>query len=254
MRPMESLEPWQWALAFLGAFLVGLAKTGVAGIGILFVAIFANILPAREAVGVVLPLLICGDLIAVATYRRHAKWQYLWRLFPWTAAGVVGGYFVMDRIDDAGVSLLTGTILLTLITVHLWRKTAAARRGGEAPVPKHPAFAVTMGIFAGFTTMVSNAAGPIMILYLLAMRLPKMEFLGTGAVYFLIMNLFKVPFGVSLGIITAESLKLDLKLIPFVIAGAVGGRLLITRIPQKLFETLALVFTSLAALRLLAMA
>lgn len=251
---MESFDTWQWGLAILGAILIGLAKTGVAGIGILFVAIFANILPAKQAVGVVLPLLICGDIIAVTAYRRHAKWRYLWRLFPWTAAGVVAGYLVMGRIGDREVNWLTGIILLALIAVHLGRKAAAVRRGGEPPVPENTAFALTMGILAGFTTMVSNAAGPIMMLYLLAMRLPKMEFLGTGAFYFLIMNLFKVPFGVELGIITVESLGLNLKLMPFVVAGAVGGRLLIPHIPQRLFESLALVFTAIAAMRLLVLA
>jgi uncharacterized protein len=245
------LEPWQWALALAGAFFIGFSKTGVTGIGILAIAIFANVLPTKQSVGVVLPLLICADIVAVLSYRRHAQWSYLWKLIPWTSAGVVIGFLVMGRIGDAEVGVITGCILVSLIAIHLGRNWLQWKRDGQpAPVPKHFAFAMTMGIAAGFTTMISNAAGPIMILYLLAMRLPKMEFMGTGAIYFLLMNSFKVPFGVSLGIISSESFFLNMKLFPAVVAGALLGRLLLRFIPQKLFERLAFAFTFVAAIRL----
>lgn len=247
------MEPWQWwGLAFLAAFLIGFAKTGVTGVGILAIAIFANILPVKQSVGVVLPLLVCADIVAVLSYRRHAQWSYLWKLFPWTSAGVVAGFFVMDRIGNAEVGVMTGIILLSLIVVHVWRTSIQRKEGQLPPVPQHFTFAMFMGIAAGFTTMISNAAGPIMVLYLLAMRLPKMEFMGTGAIYFLLMNSFKIPFGLGLGIVNEDSLLLDLKLVPVVIGGALFGRYLLKHIPQKLFEQLALILTLVAAVRLLA--
>lgn len=247
------IDPWQWwGLAFCGAFFIGFAKTGVTGVGILAIAIFANILPVKQSVGVVLPLLICADVVAVLSYRRHAQWKYLWKLFPWTALGVVAGFLVMGRIGDAEVGVIAGIILVSLIGIHVWRVWVQLKKDGQPPpVPRHFAFAMFMGIAAGFTTMISNAAGPIMVLYLLAMRLPKMEFMGTGAIYFLLMNSFKVPFGLNLGIIHSESLLLDLKLVPVVIAGALSGRYLLHYIPQKLFERVALALTLLAAIRLL---
>lgn len=248
---MLELEWWQWVWAAVGAILIGFSKTGIAGLGVLFVAIFANIFPAKHAVGVVLPLLICGDLVAVAAYRRHAEWKHLWRLFPWTAAGVVLGFLVMDRAGNREIAVMTGVILIALIALHLWRTSVQRLRGRPPTPPSHFSFAGIMGIASGFTTMISNAAGPIMVLYLLAMRLPKMVFLGTGAFFFLVMNLFKVPFGVSLGIINRDSLLLDLALAPFVLAGAGAGRLLIGRINQKVFENLVLGLAFLAALRLL---
>lgn len=251
---MIELEVWQWALALVGAACIGFAKTGVVGVGILAIAIFANVLPTKASVGVVLPLLICADAVAVLSYRRHAQWHYLWRLFPWTISGVVIGFLVMERIGNSEVGLITGVVLIVLIGIHAWRVWRGRSEGEVPAVPKHFAFAMAMGLTAGFTTMISNAAGPIMILYLLAMRLPKMEFMGTGAIYFLLMNSFKVPFGLSLGIITKESLWFDLKLIPMVIVGALFGRVLLRHINQKLFERLALGFTLIAALRLLVMA
>lgn len=240
------LAPWQWPVAILGALLIGLSKTGIPGVGILAVALFALVYPAREATGLVLPLLICADVVAVRTYHRHAQWSHLWRLFPWAAAGIIIGYFAMDRLDENAVKKLIGVILLAMIGLHLWRKYSLR----DEKIPRGVGFAGAMGLSAGFTTMMANAAGPIMILYLLAMQLPKMEFIGTGAWYFFILNSFKVPFGVKLGIINGQSLLLDLVLSPFALAGALWGKVLLPRLNQRLFETLALIFTVIAGLKL----
>jgi len=242
------LETWQWALFVLGAVLIGLSKTGIAGLGMLFVAIFANILPTKVASGFVLPMLIMADVVAVAVYRRHTQWRFLWRLFPGTAAGVVLGWLAMSRIDDRQASVLVGVIILSMLVWHFWRKW----RGGELDPASHGmGFALTLGMLAGFTTLVANAAGPLMALYLLAMRLPKLEFVGTGAVFFLTMNLFKVPFMVQLDLITPASFGTNLLLAPAVLVGAWLGRRLLAHINQKLFENLALGLSGLAGLRLL---
>ncbi len=249
---MYDVELWQWGAMFLGAMIIGLAKTGIAGVGILFVALFALVLPGKISVGVVLPLLICGDIVALCLYRKHAQWIHLFRLFPSAAAGVVVGYLTMDRATDETIARIIGLILLGLCCFQVWKRYRETR-GRELvdEIRRFPLwYPVLMGALAGFTTMVSNAAGPIMILYLLSMRLPKKEFLGTGAVYFLCLNLFKVPFGVDLGIINTQSLLLDLQLVPGVLIGAALGRFLIGRISQRLFENIALFFTSVAGIRL----
>ena len=245
-----SLTPEQWVLAVVAALLVGVAKTGIAGIGMLFVVIFAQILPAKQATGLVLPLLCFGDLVAVASYRQHANWRHLWRLFPWAALGVVVGFFVLGRIGDRDMRQLIGGIVVTLVALHLVRRWRA--RAGTESEPEHGAwFAPTIGVLAGFTTLVANAAGPLMAVYLLAMRLPKMEYVGTAAVFFLLLNLFKVPFMVSLGLITQPSFALNLWLAPAVLVGALAGRKILPKINQKLFENLALFFSAAAGLRLL---
>jgi uncharacterized membrane protein YfcA len=256
-----NLEPWQWALVVLGAFLVGVAKTGIAGFGILFVAVFANVIPARQATGFVLPLLVFGDLVAVASYRRHAVWRHLWRLFPWTALGVILGTLALGRLDDAATRRLIGGIVVAMFVLHVWRKWSASAKVADAgrvraepdewAATAPPWFALTAGVLAGFTTLVANAAGPVMILYLLAMRLPKMEFLGTGAVFFLCLNLFKVPFMAGLGMITTGSLLTNLMLAPAVLAGALAGRWIIHRVNQQWFELTALTLTFAAGLKLL---
>jgi hypothetical protein len=242
-----NLEPWQWALAVVGALAIGLAKTGISGLGMLAVVIFANLLPARQASGFVLPMLVFADVVAVASYRQHAQWHFLWKLFPWTALGVVCGFFALGRIDDRQAKVLIGVIVLALLVLHLVRRMRA-----KSDEPDHGWwFAPVIGVLAGFTTLVANAAGPLMAIYLLSMRLPKMEYMGTGAYYFLLMNLFKVPFMVNLGLIDARSFRGNLILLPAVIVGALAGRVILKRIDQKLFENLALGLAAAAGLKLL---
>ncbi|MCC7519824.1 MAG: sulfite exporter TauE/SafE family protein [Verrucomicrobiae bacterium] len=248
---MTDLSPLDWTLLALGALIVGFSKTGIAGIGALAVAVFANVLPARESTGVVLPMLILADFVAVGTLHRHAVWTHLWRLFPFAALGIVAGWLAMKHLDAAEIRVGIGGVLLAMVALHL-RRQRREKEAAERPSPAHSLRdAAGMGLLAGFTTMLANAAGPIMVLYLLAMRLPKLEFMGTGAWYFCILNLFKVPFSWNLGLINPMTLKINLYLAPVILLGAFGGRALLPRIPQKIFERLALVLTAIAALRLL---
>lgn len=244
------LELWQWALGAAGAFLVGLSKTGVPGLGILNVAIFALAFPSRESVGLVLVILICADVVAVAAYRRDASWQHLWRLFPWAAAGVVLGYLALGRVNEAQMRRLIGATLLALALFQLLRSLRPAAPDA-APRPMGPLIAPLTGVAGGFTTMVANAAGPVMMLYLLAMRLPKIVFVGTAAWYFFLLNLFKVPFSASLGLISPATLGVAL---PLGLAGMLGaylGRPIVERLNQRTFELIALGLTLAAALVML---
>ncbi|WP_404422676.1 sulfite exporter TauE/SafE family protein [Nibricoccus sp. IMCC34717] len=243
------LEPLQWAIAALVAFLIGLSKTGINGIGLLSAVLMALVIPStRQVSGLVLPFLILGDAIAVLVFRRHAQWPSLWRLFPWTAAGVLAGWWAMGRMNDRVAAHVIGGIVCVLVAVQLWRQYRMKDEDTEG-VPYFAA--ATLGVLAGFTTLVANAAGPLMAIYLLAMRLPKLQFVGTGAVFFMILNWFKVPFSVNLGLITWDTLLFNLKLAPAVIAGAAAGPWVLKRISQRLFEQLALVLSFLTGLKLL---
>jgi uncharacterized membrane protein YfcA len=255
--------PWQWALLFFAAFLVGVSKTGIAGLGILFVALFANIFPGtKQSSGVVLPLLIAGDLIAVFLYRRHMVWSCFRQLFPWAAAGVAVGYFAMGKIDDAQARTLIGGIILALTALHVFRRHRARREAAQEAREAETAanfglrnapvwFSPILGILTGFTTLVANAAGPVATIFLLTARLPKLEFVGTAAVFFMILNWFKVPFMVELGLVNAGSLKLNAILIPAVFLGALAGRWILPRVNQALFENIALWLGALAGAKLL---
>lgn len=244
-----TLTPWQWTILALGAFFTGLSKTGIAGVAVLTVALFANTLPARESTGALLPLLLCADVFGVAFFRKHASWPHLWKLCPWVTLGVTIGYFAVDRISNLQVQRMIGAILLAMVGLSLWRQRQPDQ--ANSLVPHSWWFAAITGLLAGFTTMVANAAGPVMILYFLAIGLPKLVFVGTGAWFFMLVNAFKVPFSVKLGLITPHSLLLDAILVIPMIPGALLGPVILRRINQKNFEHMVLILTAAATLRLI---
>jgi uncharacterized protein len=244
-------DPLLWFFAALGAFMVGVSKAGITGLSILSIALFNDVFASsKQASGLVLPLLIFGDFVAVFAYRKHTQWRFLWRLFPWTAAGVVIGYFTLGRISDHTARILIGWIIVSLALLSFWRKFAAAP-AEEKAASFHWSVGAAIGVTAGFITLVANAAGPLMAIYLVAMRLPKMEYVGTAAVFFMLLNLFKVPFMVDLGLITAQSFSFNLVLAPAVLLGALAGRWLLKRVNQNLFEQLVLLLSAIGGILLI---
>ncbi|MDN3261918.1 sulfite exporter TauE/SafE family protein [Streptomyces sp. CSDS2] len=247
------ISGWEFAALAFAAVLVGFSKTAVSGANTVSLAIFAAVLPARASTGVLLPLLIAGDVLAVFTYRRHAHWPTLWRLFPAVAAGVVAGTLFLVWAGDGMVRVSIGAILLFMAGVTIWRRRTAE----TPPVPEaEPNRAGRMkahsyGVLGGFTTMVANAAGPVMSLYLLSAGFRKLGFLGTSAFFFLIVNVSKVPFSVGLGLIDGRALLLDAALVLFVVPGALFGKWAVNRINQRLFEQLVIAATIVGGVQLL---
>ena len=244
------LTAHQWLIAALAALTVGLAKSGFGGVGMLTVTLMATLMKGheRESTGVVLPLLICGDLFAVQAFRRHVRWPLLGRMLPPALVGVALGYFWMRSMSNAGFKPLIGWIVVFLTGLQLWRQL---RPNALKDIPHSPWFTWSMGIGAGVTTMLANAAGPVMTLYFLALQLPKLEFVATAAWFFLVVNLSKLPLSTNLGLISPGSLLFNAMLVPFVAVGIFGGRYLIHRIDQKLFDRLLLALTALTALHLI---
>ncbi|MET7683801.1 sulfite exporter TauE/SafE family protein [Streptomyces sp. NPDC005423] len=244
---------WGFAALALAALLVGFSKTAVSGANTVSLAVFAAVLPARASTGVLLPLLIAGDVLAVLTYRRHAHWPTLWRLFPAVAVGVVAGTVFLVWADDRVVRTSIGAILLLMAGVTVWRRRGTATEDEPDSVTTRSGRikAGSYGVLGGFTTMVANAGGPVMSLYLLSAGFRKLGFLGTSAFFFLIVNVTKLPFSAGLGLIDAHSLLLDAALVAFVVPGALFGKWAVNRINQRLFEQLVIAATIVGGLQLL---
>ena len=192
----------EWVLPGAAALLIGISKTSVGGLAAIAVAVFASVMPAKESTAAVLLLLLTGDVVAVARYRRGADWGLLRRLLP----SVVPG-------------LALGAVFLWFVSDTVVRRSIA----------EHPLAAVIAGVLAGFATMTANAAGAVMTLYLLAMRVEKVRFIGTSAWFFLIVNVSKLPFSASLGLFPAETLRLSALLAPVVLVGTWLGILSLRR-------------------------
>ena len=258
----------------LGALIVGFSKTALPGAGTLAAGAFALAMPAKESTAALLLLLILGDMTALWVYRREPDWRTLVRLLPSAMVGVIIGVFFFAAVDDTTVRVTIGVILLALVTLTLVRRAQAARRtaaeseasdhssaagpatraeaeGGSRKGAAATAQGVGYGLLGGFTTMVANAAGPVMSLYLLMMRMPVLTFLGTSAWFFAVINLFKLPFSAGLGLFTAETLAMDALLVPVVLLAAFAGAKVARRISQSVFDKLVLGLTVLAAIGLL---
>ncbi|MFE1045706.1 sulfite exporter TauE/SafE family protein [Streptomyces olivaceus] len=255
------LTGWQFAALAFAALLVGFSKTAVSGANTVSLAIFAAVLPARASTGILLPVLIAGDVLAVLTYRRHAHWPTLWRLFPAVAVGVVVGTLFLVWADDAIVRTSIGVILLFMAGVTVWRRRRdTANAAADSEAAGRPAGSASRagrvkarsyGVLGGFTTMVANAGGPVMSMYLLSAGFRKLGFLGTSAFFFLIVNVSKLPFSAGLGLIDGRSLLLDAVLVVFVVPGALLGKWAVPRINQRLFERLVIAATIVGGLQLL---
>lgn len=238
-----SLAGWQWVVGALCAFLMGVAKTGLPGVGILVVPLMVLMVgDARQAAGWLLPVLCTADLFAVHYWRKHAAAGRLFGMLPWVLIGVGLGAAALTW-NERVLRPLVGVIVLAMLGIYLFRRWRAA--GME--IAPHP---LPYGVTAGFATTVANAAGPVMNLYLLSQRLPKEDFIATGAWFFFAVNLTKVPIYAYHGLIGRESLTFDLMMVPMVVVGAVTGRRMVDHIPQRLFDDLVVGLTVVATLLL----
>ncbi len=247
-------DPGRFALAALAGLLIGVAKTGVPGFGILAVPLMVLAVgDARHSAGWLLPLLCLADLFAIAAYRRHADAPRLFGLLPWVLGGIALGAITLAA-PERSLRLLVAAIVIVMIALR-WlrgRGAGAVEAGPPAPAPRDRWWqAAGYGVSAGFATTVANAAGPVMNLYLLARRLPKQEFVATGAWFFFVVNLVKLPIYAGHGLIDRRSLLFDLALAPSVVAGALLGRALLQRMPQAIFDKLVMALTVSAAVLLL---
>lgn len=246
------LSALDWVLALLCGLMVGFAKTGVGGLGIVVVPLMAMVFPAQRSPGILLPMLVVGDVVAITYYRRHAQWRHLLRPMPWAVAGVLLAFAVIKFCPwtDQAYSRLIGAIVLVCVLLRFWQS-----RGEDSCTESNREFpfwaAALVGVSAGFATMVANAAGPIWMIYLLAIGLPKFELVGTGAWFFFAVNLFKIPFQWNLGNITPASLSFNLCVVPAILLGTVLGIFVLRKIDQKLFKSVILWLAAAAAAKLL---
>lgn len=237
-----SLPLWGWLALALCALLVGFAKTAIGGVAMVAVVLAALVLPTKDSTGVVLIMLLVGDLVAIWTYRHDVDWRLIGRLVLPVLLGIGLGALFLGGVDGLVLKRTIGVILLVLLVLGLWPERLAAHR---------PSAGMAYGGLAGFTTMVANAGGPPMNLYLLAAKYPKLRFLGTTAWFFFAVNVTKVPFSIANQILRADTAVLGLVFAPVVLLGTGIGRAAITRIDQAMFDRLVMVFVAVAAVYLL---
>ena len=212
------------------------------------VLIMADIFGAKESVGIILPLLIICDIIVYPLFRKFASWKPVRPLMIPAIVGVIVGWQLLGHIDNSTARPLIGGIILLMVALQLLRNY---RQDFLTHLPNSPSFLVETGFAIGVSTTLANASGPVYSIYALVHKLPKNDFLGIGARFFLFMDIFKVPFNADLGILSPDSLRLDLALLPGILLGIFLGKKLIAKIPQHFFEFLLYLFSGIAGVRML---
>ncbi|MEM6844371.1 MAG: sulfite exporter TauE/SafE family protein [Bacteroidota bacterium] len=238
------LYPFEWLLVALCAMLVGMSKTGVMGAGLVVIPVLANIFGGRLSAGFLLPMLSVADVLAVRYYNRHAQWSYLVKLFPWTLAGIALGVWFGDIISDEQFKAAIGVIIFVCLGLLLWQD----QRKAQMKIPNLWWISAITGVMGGFATMIGNAAAPIMAIYLLSMRLPKNDYIGTAAWFFLIINLLKIPLHVFFWhTITVESIQLNALMVPAIAVGAVAGFRVVRLLPERIYRIFLIISTAISA-------
>jgi uncharacterized membrane protein YfcA len=241
-------SPYDWVLLMGCALLIGMSKTGIQGINVLAIPLMAVNFGAKESTGLILPMLCFSDLIAVIYYRRTAEWKYILKLLP----SAVAGFFVAIAVDKLIPANEFRYLMAFCIFLGLGVMLLTERKKKESKLFTSWWYGPVFGLMGGFTTMIGNAAGPVMAVYLLSMRLPKYSFVGTSAWFFLVVNYLKLPLQIFVWHnISMASLSLNALAIPFMIIGAIVGIYFVKLIPEKNYRIYIIAITLLSTVMLL---
>ncbi len=247
MSLVQSLSPLEWSLVGLSGLLIGMNKAGLLGTATAAIPIMAGIFGAQASVGVILPMLITADIVAVIHYRRHAEWGIVFRLLPWALVGIGFGVVVGDLIPESSFRMLLAIVVLAAVILLAYKEILHR----DVHVPEKWWIAAVLGLLAGFATMVGNAAGPIATLYLLSMGLSKNQFIGTGAWFFFVVNILKVPLHIVFWeTISMDTLAVNLFAVPVIVAGGFLGLYLVRFIKERPYRVFILVITAVMSIRL----
>ena len=241
------LSVTEWVAVFFAVFLLGLAKSGIKGIGIIIVVIMALVFGEKASTGILLTLLISADVLAVIYYNRHAQWHFIKKLMPWMVIGVLVGVWIGNDISEDLFKKMMAVIIIgsVILMFYFENKKSIA-------IPNNLWFSSSAGFLSGFSTMIGNLAGPISNIYFLAMRLPKNEFIGTAAWMFFIINVFKLPFHILVWkTINKETLVLNSVMIPVLIIGFYLGVRIVKMISNINYRRFILIATAIGGLILL---
>lgn len=240
------LSVFQWVAIAIAVFLLGASKSGIKGIGIVIILILAFVFGEKASTGILLPMLVCADIMAVSYYNRHAQWKYIIKLIPYMILGILVGVWIGHFISEVLFKRIMAIIIILSVLVMIYTENR------KTSIPNNRFFAAASGFVAGFATMIGNLAGPITNVYFLAIRLPKNEFIGTAAWLFFIMNIFKLPFHILVWkTINVESLVLNSVMLPAVVIGFFVGARIVKLISNVNYRRFILIVTIIGGLILL---
>ena len=247
----ETWTPLVLIIVITAVFLYGFSKTAMPVAGVLAGPLLAATLGATAASGLMVPLLVLGDLFALARYRQHADWGLIRRLVPGVLLGFAITAVLFRVLPVSVLGRIIGVLILASLALEMWRRRTEGESHRElAPMTSRTGIAF-FGTLAGMTTMAANAGGTAMTLYLVKMRVSMLAFMGTSAWFFFVLNLIKIPIIGGLGFITRDTLVADLWLAPVLVMGVFVGIAVFNRMNERVFTAVALGLSGVAALWLI---
>jgi len=236
-----------WTAILACTLIIGIGRAGIFGVMVLVVPVLSLFLGGKAAAGMILPLMVLGDWIALFIYRRSIPWKQVLTILPWLIVGILLGAWVGERVSDRVFKNIMGVITFLCLGFLLWREA----RGEPAVNYPLPVLA-GIGILAGFASMIGNASGPIISVYFFTCRFDKIRYVSAMVSLFWIVNMIKIPFHVFYwGTITPDSFRTDLILAPLLLAGAFLGFRIIRKIPERPFKIFILASIAVSGVALM---
>ncbi len=243
-------SPVGWALYFVCAVLIGMSKTGIQNIGTLAVPLFAFLFGAKYSTGIVLILLCIADLVAVIYYRKEFLWGEVKKLLPASLFGLIVGLLLGNYINDKVFKLLIGICIIVGVGIMIWLGKTSQQK--QDKLTKNRWYSPVFGFILGFSTMIGNAAGPALSVYMLSKRLNKISFAATSAWFIMLLNFTKIPLQAFVWHnLTWAGLYLNLFAIPFILLGGYIGIRIVKILPEKKFRMLIMTLVVISAILLI---
>ncbi len=247
----ETWTPLVLVIVITAVFLYGFSKTAMPVAGVLAGPLLAATLGATVASGLMVPLLVLGDLFALARYRQHADWGLIRRLVPGVLLGFAITAVLFRVLPVSVLGRIIGVLILASLALEMWRRRIEGDNHRDLEPMTSKVGIAFFGTLAGMTTMAANAGGTAMTLYLVKMRVSMLAFMGTSAWFFFVLNLIKIPIIGGLGFITRDTLVTDLWLAPVLVVGVFVGIAVFKRMNERVFTAVALGLSGVAALWLI---
>lgn len=228
-------DPFFYAVAIPAVILLGLAKGGFAGIGVVAVPMMALAVSPVMAASITLPILLVQDVVSVWAFRKSWDKNLLKLMLPAAAGGIFLGWALAAFVDESAVELAVGLVAMLFALQRLWAERAVKAAAEVVATPGRPWLGVLCGIAAGFTSQIAHAGGPPFQIYVLPRRLPRDVFIGTSAIFFAVVNWMKVPAYIALGQFTPKVLATAGVLLPLAVASTWAGVWLVRRVPAEGF-------------------
>lgn len=239
-------DPWFYAAALPAVFLVGLSKGGFGGtLAMLGVPLMSLVVPPLQAAGIMLPILVVMDIVALIAYRGEADWKSLAILLPAATLGIGLGWATAAYVNDDIVTLLIGVLALTFVADYLFLRRRKPQAAGHS-LPKGSFW----GAIAGFTSFISHTGGPPFQMYVLPLRLAPTLFAGTAVIFFAVVNAIKLPPYFLLGQFDTTNLTTSITLFPVALVATLAGVRLVRIIKAETFYAFIYVFMGLIGVKL----